>query len=165
MAPPAAVPESLLKKRKRDEEWANKKAAAAADAQKKARENRRTIFKRAEAYTNQYRRQVRARHARCPGTAPCMRKPRANVGPPTCAMPVAASAAEAVAKRVQTLGAFAAGPPPYAHPLGSPQRAARHCGQPRAKLSQRMVPALDSLFWPGTRRAAHGGRPDATLTA
>ena len=69
MAPPAAVPESLLKKRKRDEEWANKKAAAAADAQKKARENRRTIFKRAEAYTNQYRRQVLARHA-------CLREQR-----------------------------------------------------------------------------------------
>ncbi len=90
MAPPAAVPESLLKKRKRDEEWANKKAAAAADAQKKARENRWTIFKRAEAYTNQYRRQVLARHAGRRQTAPCMRQPRADVGRPTCTLPAVA---------------------------------------------------------------------------
>ena len=58
MAPPAGVPESVLKKRKRDDDWANKKAATAAEAQKKARESRKTIFKRAEAYTKEYRTKV-----------------------------------------------------------------------------------------------------------
>ena len=58
MAPPVSVPESHLKKRKRDDDWANKKAATAAEAQKKARDSRKTIFKRAEAYTKEYRTKV-----------------------------------------------------------------------------------------------------------
>ena len=53
-----SVPESHLKKRKRDDDWANKKAATAAEAQKKARDSRKTIFKRAEAYTKEYRTKV-----------------------------------------------------------------------------------------------------------
>eukprot|EP00887_Chlorella_sp_A99_P008230 scaffold12.g8230.t1 len=57
MAPPAAVPESVLKKRKRDEDWAAKKAAAAAEASKKARATRKEIFKRAEQYVKEYRQQ------------------------------------------------------------------------------------------------------------
>lgn len=67
MAPPAGVPESVLKKRKRDDDWANKKAATAAEAQKKARESRKVIFKRAEAYTKEYRTKVRERPKWSPG--------------------------------------------------------------------------------------------------
>ena len=53
------VPESVLKRRKRDEDWAAKKAAAATDAKKKARDQRKDIFKRAESYVKEYRDQVR----------------------------------------------------------------------------------------------------------
>lgn len=52
------VPESVLKRRKRDEDWATKKAAAATDAKKKARDQRKDIFKRAESYVKEYRDQV-----------------------------------------------------------------------------------------------------------
>lgn len=53
------VPESLLKKRQRDEQWATQKAAAKTEARKKAKENRKVIFKKAEAYVKEYRQQVR----------------------------------------------------------------------------------------------------------
>jgi len=53
----APVPESILKKRKRDEEWASKKLAATSAAKKKAKESRKVIFKRAEAYVKEYRSQ------------------------------------------------------------------------------------------------------------
>ena len=56
--PAATVPESVLKRRKRDEDWAAKKAAAATDARKKARDQRKEIFKRAETYVKEYRDQV-----------------------------------------------------------------------------------------------------------
>ena len=110
MAPPAAVPESLLKKRKRDEDWANKKAAAAADAQKKARENRRTIFKRAEAYTNQYRRQVRERCICISATLRIRRPPRASDRRPSPCPPL--HAANALPQREASLAPAAAGPRP-----------------------------------------------------
>jgi large subunit ribosomal protein L7e len=58
MASTAAVPELLLKKRKRSEAWAAAKAEAALDARKKARAQRREIFKRAEQYVKEYRQQV-----------------------------------------------------------------------------------------------------------
>eukprot|EP00775_Hariotina_reticulata_P009823 gene9823-9981_t len=57
MASTAAVPELLLKKRKRSEAWAAAKAEAALEARKKARAQRREIFKRAEQYVNEYRQQ------------------------------------------------------------------------------------------------------------
>ena len=57
--PAASVPESVLKRRKRDEDWAAKKAAAATDSRKKARDQRKEIFKRAETYVKEYRDQVR----------------------------------------------------------------------------------------------------------
>jgi large subunit ribosomal protein L7e len=57
MASTAAVPELLLKKRKRSEAWAAAKAEAALDARKKARAQRREIFKRAEQYVKEYRQQ------------------------------------------------------------------------------------------------------------
>ena len=53
------VPESLLKKRQRDEGWAAKKASAASEAKTKSKENRKLIFKKAEAYVKEYRQQVR----------------------------------------------------------------------------------------------------------
>lgn len=56
--PAGTVPESVLKKRKREEDWAAKKAAKAADAKKKARDQRKEIFKRAETYVKEYRGQV-----------------------------------------------------------------------------------------------------------
>ena len=56
------VPESVLKRRKRDEDWAAKKAAAATDGKKKARDQRREVFKRAERYVKEYRDQVRLAH-------------------------------------------------------------------------------------------------------
>jgi ferritin-like metal-binding protein YciE len=55
----APVPELLLKKRNRDAAWAEKRATAALEARKKAREQRKEIFKRAEQYVNEYRQQVR----------------------------------------------------------------------------------------------------------
>jgi len=48
------VPESVLKKRKRDEQWAATKAAEVSAAKLKAKASRKTIFKRAEAYTKEY---------------------------------------------------------------------------------------------------------------
>ncbi|WIA16626.1 hypothetical protein OEZ86_008096 [Tetradesmus obliquus] len=53
----APVPELLLKKRNRDAAWAEKRATAALEARKKAREQRKEIFKRAEQYVNEYRQQ------------------------------------------------------------------------------------------------------------
>lgn len=55
---PAAVPESLLKKRQRDEKWALEKTQKAAVAKKEAKEKRKVIFKKAEAYVKEYRSQV-----------------------------------------------------------------------------------------------------------
>jgi hypothetical protein len=55
----APVPESLLKKRKRDDAWRANKHAANAVAALKAKEKRKVIFKKAEAYVKQYRQQVR----------------------------------------------------------------------------------------------------------
>lgn len=57
---PAAVPESLLKKRQRDEKWALEKTEKAAIAKKVAKDKRKVIFKKAEAYVKEYRSQVRA---------------------------------------------------------------------------------------------------------
>jgi large subunit ribosomal protein L7e len=54
----AAVPETLLKKRQRDEKWSAQKAAATAEAKKKAKDSRKIIFKKAEAYVKEYRQQV-----------------------------------------------------------------------------------------------------------
>ncbi|MCO5583906.1 hypothetical protein L7F22_037823 [Adiantum nelumboides] len=56
-APPAAVPESVLKKRKRDEQWALAKKEQAHQSKLKSFANRKVIFKRAEQYVKQYRQQ------------------------------------------------------------------------------------------------------------
>ncbi|WPT11380.1 60S ribosomal protein L7-3 [Picochlorum sp. SENEW3] len=65
MAP--AVPETVLRKRKRNEQWAAAKAAAAAEASAKSKSQRKEIFKRAEQYVQEYRKQeadlVRLRRA------------------------------------------------------------------------------------------------------
>eukprot|EP00878_Enallax_costatus_P032483 GHUV01035697.1.p1 GENE.GHUV01035697.1~~GHUV01035697.1.p1 ORF type:complete len:184 (-),score=67.14 GHUV01035697.1:117-668(-) len=53
----APVPELLAKKAKRDEAWQAQRQAAALEARKKARAQRREIFKRAEQYVNEYRQQ------------------------------------------------------------------------------------------------------------
>jgi len=53
------VPELLVKKRKRDDAWAAKREAAALESRKKARAQRREIFKRAEQYVKEYRQQER----------------------------------------------------------------------------------------------------------
>jgi large subunit ribosomal protein L7e len=53
----APVPELLAKKAKRDEAWQAQRQAAALEARKKARTQRREIFKRAEQYVNEYRQQ------------------------------------------------------------------------------------------------------------
>lgn len=53
------VPELLAKKRKRDEQWAAQRAAAAAEAKQKNKKTRSEIFKRAEKYVQEYRKQVR----------------------------------------------------------------------------------------------------------
>ena len=55
----AVVPESLLKKRQRDEKWALEKTEKAAVAKKEAKDKRKVIFKKAEAYVKEYRAQVR----------------------------------------------------------------------------------------------------------
>lgn len=55
----APVPELAAKKAKREEAWAAQKAADALEARKKAKETRRVIFKKAAAYVNEYRSQVR----------------------------------------------------------------------------------------------------------
>ena len=55
-----AVPESLRKKRQRDEKWALEKTEKAAIAKKDAKEKRKVIFKKAEAYVKEYRSQVRS---------------------------------------------------------------------------------------------------------
>ncbi|KAK9791128.1 hypothetical protein WJX73_003406 [Symbiochloris irregularis] len=58
MAPAkGGIPETLLKKRKRDEEWASKRTATSDAAKKKAKNSRKEIFKRAEAYVKEYRSQ------------------------------------------------------------------------------------------------------------
>lgn len=56
----APVPELLAKKAKRDEAWQAQRQAAALEARKKARAQRREIFKRAEQYVNEYRQQVKS---------------------------------------------------------------------------------------------------------
>lgn len=56
----APVPELLAKKAKRDEAWQAQRQTAALEARKKARAQRREIFKRAEQYVNEYRQQVKA---------------------------------------------------------------------------------------------------------
>eukprot|EP00850_Spirogloea_muscicola_P014027 SM000098S25107 [mRNA] locus=s98:272544:274240:- [translate_table: standard] len=56
-APPAGVPESVLKKRKRDEQWAAARAEAAQAARAAAKRSRKVIFKRAEQYIKEYRQQ------------------------------------------------------------------------------------------------------------
>jgi large subunit ribosomal protein L7e len=53
----APVPELLAKKAKRDEAWQAQRQAAALESRKKARAQRREIFKRAEQYVNEYRQQ------------------------------------------------------------------------------------------------------------
>jgi len=53
----STIPESVLKKRKRDEEWAATKLQAADAAKKKAKASRTVIFKRAESYVAEYRKQ------------------------------------------------------------------------------------------------------------
>jgi large subunit ribosomal protein L7e len=51
------VPESVLKKRKRDENWTKQKKETELAAKKKSRDERKVIFKRAEAYVKEYRQQ------------------------------------------------------------------------------------------------------------
>eukprot|EP00897_Mesotaenium_endlicherianum_P003970 jgi/Mesen1/3600/ME000020S03137 len=53
----ASVPESVLKKRRRDEDWANARSEQLQAARAKNKENRKVIFKRAEAYVKEYRQQ------------------------------------------------------------------------------------------------------------
>ncbi|XP_047337965.1 60S ribosomal protein L7-2-like [Impatiens glandulifera] len=48
------VPESVLKKQQRNEEWTLKKSADLVMLKKKNAENRKIIFKRAQAYANEY---------------------------------------------------------------------------------------------------------------
>lgn len=55
----APVPELAAKKAKRAEAWAAQKAADALEARKKAKETRSLIFKKAAAYANEYKQQVR----------------------------------------------------------------------------------------------------------
>jgi hypothetical protein len=55
----APVPELAAKKAKREEAWAAQRAAEATEARAKAKETRRVIFKKAAAYVNEYRQQVR----------------------------------------------------------------------------------------------------------
>lgn len=69
----APVPESLLKKRQRDEKWAADKAAAAETANKSQKDKKDVIFKKAEAYVQEYRAQVHTpRSRRCTSTSLCM---------------------------------------------------------------------------------------------
>ena len=56
----APVPELQAKRARRAEAWAAEKSAAAADAKKAAKATRSLIFKKAAAYVNEYRQQVRA---------------------------------------------------------------------------------------------------------
>jgi large subunit ribosomal protein L7e len=58
------VPESVLKKRKRDENWTKQKKETELAAKKKSRDERKVIFKRAEAYVKEYRQQVGSRATR-----------------------------------------------------------------------------------------------------
>lgn len=60
----APVPESLLKKRQRDEKWAADKAAAADATTKAQTAKKEVIFKKAEAYVQEYRAQVHTGHPR-----------------------------------------------------------------------------------------------------
>ena len=55
----AVVPESVLKKRKREEQWALAKKQEHDARKKKARENRKLIFGRAQQYAKEYESQVR----------------------------------------------------------------------------------------------------------
>ena len=59
--PLATVPELVLKKRKRDELWAKQRQEQLQTAKAKSKDNRKVIFKRAEAYVKEYRQQVRKR--------------------------------------------------------------------------------------------------------
>lgn len=59
--PLATVPELVLKKRKRDELWAKQRQEQLQTAKAKSKDNRKVIFKRAEAYVKEYRQQVRRR--------------------------------------------------------------------------------------------------------
>jgi hypothetical protein len=74
------VPESLLKKRQRDEGWAAKKATAASEAKKKAKDSRKLIFKKAEAYVKEYRQQVRSLFTR-PSSGACYRCAQPTASP------------------------------------------------------------------------------------
>jgi len=55
-----AVPESVLKKRKRAEKWEAAAKATEAETVKKTKASAETAFKRAEAYTNEYREQEKS---------------------------------------------------------------------------------------------------------
>ena len=55
------MPELVLKKRKRDELWAKQRQEQLQTAKAKSKDNRKVIFKRAEAYVKEYRQQVRRR--------------------------------------------------------------------------------------------------------
>lgn len=58
------VPELAAKKAKRDGQLAAQRAADALEARKTAKETRRVIFKKAAAYVNEYKQQVRRRRRR-----------------------------------------------------------------------------------------------------
>lgn len=60
-AAPAPVPETLLKKRKRDEKWAADESAALVAAKTRNAKNRTLIFKRAQQYEEEYKKQVSTR--------------------------------------------------------------------------------------------------------
>lgn len=54
----AVVPETLLKKRKRNEQWAAAKSADLVAAKSRNAKNRTLIFKRAQQYEEEYKKQV-----------------------------------------------------------------------------------------------------------
>jgi len=56
-AAPAVVPETLLKKRKRDEQWAAAKSSELVAAKSRNAKNRTLIFKRAQQYEEEYKKQ------------------------------------------------------------------------------------------------------------
>ncbi|XP_020682723.1 60S ribosomal protein L7-2 [Dendrobium catenatum] len=55
----SVIPESVLKKRKREEQWALEKKQKLDEKRKKNLENRKLIFKRAEQYAKEYKKQER----------------------------------------------------------------------------------------------------------
>ncbi|KAI0518846.1 hypothetical protein KFK09_006282 [Dendrobium nobile] len=55
----SVIPESVLKKRKREEQWALEKKQKLEEKRKKNLENRKLIFKRAEQYAKEYKKQER----------------------------------------------------------------------------------------------------------